>query len=206
MRWERKHIYTLLFLAFAIGCATLTGYLLSILWLGEWKYRELIAPIWVTTIAVIASAAVVAVINQKQRNLFAIAGLTAVIVAGCVVVATSLFFGILANCNLSCGTRIEAESRSPTGLWRAVRFSTNCTSIARYCRPIAHVSIVSEGQAPRGNTGNAFSIDATDGVELLWKSDQLLLIRYPLGSRVLRQEKAVGAVRVEYLPVVGIFD
>jgi hypothetical protein len=118
MRSERKPIYTVLLLALAISFATLTGYLLSILWLGEWKYRELLAPIFGAAIAVVASAAVVAVMYKGRRNLLTVACLTAVIVAASGVVATGLFFGFLGNCNLSCGTKIEAESTSPSGHWR----------------------------------------------------------------------------------------
>lgn len=197
----RKLICTALLLGLAIGCATLSGYLLSILWLGEWKYRELIALISGTAIAAVLSAAAAAVIHKGRRNWRAVSWLTAMIIAGCGVAATGLFFGVLANCDLSCGTRIEAESMNPTGQWRAVLFSRNCISVARYCHPIANVSIVSEGRTPIENGGNAFRVDAIGGVELVWKSDQLILIRYPDGARILRQEKTVGAVRIEYLPV-----
>ena len=196
MSGKGQPIYALLLLGFAVGCATLTGHLLSILWLGDWKYRELIAPICTSAIAVVASSAGAAVFYKGGGKLRAIAGHTAVIVAGCCIAAMGLFFGILANCNLSCGTRIEAETKSPTGQWRAVRFSRNCVSVARYCRPILHVSIVSEGQSPGGNTGNAFSVDTFDGVDLVWKSDWLVLIRYPAGSQVLRHEDLVVILRI----------
>jgi hypothetical protein len=93
----------------AIGLATFAGYLLSILWQGQWKYPELVVPTVGTATAAVLAVAVIAVIKRRHRGTGAIVRMTVLLIAGCNLSAAGLFFLLLANCSLSCGNRIMAD-------------------------------------------------------------------------------------------------
>ena len=200
MRRRWKFISVALLSGLALGSATLTAYWLSILARGAWKYPELLLPICVVGLVAFLILGVIASICIQGRDKLAVLRFAAVLTAVCVMAASGVFFGVLDNCRLSCGTRIKVESKSPTGHWKAIWFTEKCASVARYCPTISHVSVVREAEHSVGAVGNAFSIDTDLGVELEWKSDDLLLIRYWPLARVLRRTDGVGAVRIEYLP------
>ena len=195
-----KLVSIVLLSVFALGLATLAEYLFSILWIGEWAYLELIAPICASVVAATLALGIVASINRRHRGIAAVVRLAALLSLGCFTSAAGLFFVVLANCSLSCGNKIVAESRSPNGRWKAVSFSRNCYATARYCPPVTHVSVLPVTEELPGGDGNVFSIDAVDGIDLAWKSDDVLLVRYFSGP-VLRKQKQIGDVRVEYMPV-----
>ncbi|HLJ48203.1 MAG TPA: ATP-binding protein [Bryobacteraceae bacterium] len=176
----------------AIGLATFAGYLLSILWQGHWKYPELVLPTVVTATAAILAVGVIAVINRRHLGAGAIVRMTALLIAGCSLSAAGLFFLLLANCSLSCSNRIMADVKSPTGQWRAVWYLQNCVATVRYCPSVSHVSILAPGEEP-GGQGNAFSVAVEDGINLDWKSNDLLRISYPGVIRSLDLKKAKSA-------------
>jgi hypothetical protein len=182
----------------ALGCATLAGYLVSILWAGRWAYPELVAPICGSVVAATIALGVIAFLYMRHRGIAAVVRLTALLTLGCFTVSAGLFFVVLANCSLSCGNKIVAESPSPNGRWKAVSFSRNCVATAGYCPTVSNVSVFAASEGLPEGEGNVFSIDAHDGIDLEWKSADVLLVRY-YPARVLRQETWVGDVRVEYL-------
>lgn len=94
-----------------------------------------------------------------------------------------------------------AKSKSPTGQWSAILLSEKCMSATRYCPAISHVAVVANARQPRVSE-SAFSIESASMVELTWKSDSRLIIRYwPLG-RILKRTNTVGPVQIEYQPVL----
>ena len=178
----------------------MAAYRLSVLWRGQWKYRELIAPTCASALAAGLLFAVIAVVQKGRRNIGAIVRLTLLSTAICGVVATGAFFALLDNCSLSCGQMIKSQSDSPSGRWRAVLYSTNCVSVARYCPSVSHISVVSNTQTAL-DKGDVFT-GPDLAVDMEWKSDQVLLIRgYWKNDRVARQVHSIGPVRIEYLPI-----
>jgi hypothetical protein len=184
----------------ALGAATFAGYMLSVLWAGKWKYTELIAPICGSVFAAVLAAGCVAYIGRRHRGAGAVVRLGALLALGCFTAAAVLFFGLLANCRLSCENRILAESQSPDGRWKAVSFSRNCVAVAGYCPSVSYVSVLpAREELPEGE-GNVFGGIVPDGaLEVGWKSDDQLLIRH--SARVFHQQERVGGVRVEYQQV-----
>jgi len=203
MRDAWKITSVVLLSVLALGSATFAGYLFSILRMGRWAYPELVAPLCGSVVAATLAPSVIALINRRQRGIAAVVRLAALWTLGCFTAAAGVFFGLLANCSLSCETKIVAESRSPNGRWKAVSFSKSCDAVARYCAPVSYVSVLPAREGLPGGDGNLFSIVAVVGMELEWKSDDRLLVRY-FSGRVLRQQKRVGEVRVEYLQIASM--
>jgi hypothetical protein len=147
---------------------------------------------------------IIAAVHEKQRGKWAIVRLSALLSAACLVAGTGIFFAVLDNCRLSCGTKLRAESSSPSRRNRAILLSEACTSFARYCPATAHVSVVSEAADSARVERTVFSLDAYEGVEFQWLSEDHLLIRYWALARILRRENRAGAVRIEYLPIPAL--
>jgi len=200
MRITGKTATTASLAIWAIGLAMFAGYLLSILWWGQWKYSELVVPTVGAATAAIVAVAVIAVINRRHRGTGAILRLTALLITGCSLFTAGLFSLLLANCGLSCGNRIIADVKSPTGRWRAVWYSRKCVAPARYCPTVSYVSILAPGEDLR-NEANAFSVAVEDGLRLDWRSNDELRISYPGVIRSLNQKCQVRGVRIEYLPI-----
>ena len=116
----RKIVPTALLLGMALGCATWTGYVLSVLWSGEWKYRELILPILAGASVTFLASVAVAVIQKGRHNARGVVWLAFLVTGSCGVAAAGLYFGVLASCALSCGTKLEREVKSPNGQSRAI--------------------------------------------------------------------------------------
>jgi|SRR5690242_8437795 len=186
--------------AAALASATLTAYWLSILARGDWKYPELILPICAAGLVALLIVGIITRICTHGRNKLAMLRLAVVLLAGCSVAASGVFFGALDNCRLSCGTHVKTQSKSPSGNWTAIYFTEKCVSVARYCPTIWHVSVVGASDHSANTMGKVFSIDNDPSVELEWKSDNLLLIRYWPAAGVLRRREGVGAVRIEFQP------
>jgi hypothetical protein len=200
MRQVHERFAYLSLFALAVVIGSIAAYLLSILWRGDWKYSEMIAPIILAAVATLALLAIVAVIATRRGRTRNAAMLISGLVLVCGAVVACVFFGVLDNCRLSCGPVFDAVVKSPTGQWTAIRFSTKCTAIARYCPAMANVSIVNESERLVGTEGIVFRTSPDTYTELSWKSDDVLLIRYGPGPRILRHEHAIGRVKIEYLP------
>jgi hypothetical protein len=198
MRDAWKVTSTVLLSVLALGCATVAAYSLSILWDGHWIYGELAAPICGLMVVTVLALGVVALINRRHRGKGAVARLAAFLAVGCFTAAGVLFFGLLMNCSLSCRSKIVAESRSPDGRWKAISFSRNCVAIAGYCPAVSHVSILPATERLPGGDGNVFTVVGEGGIILQWKSDNVLSVQYY--GPILRQQKHVRGVRVDYLP------
>lgn len=177
------------------------SYLLSVLWRGDWKYREIILPLSVTVLGVIAVLMTIAFIARGRHNARGVIALTMVLIPSCGLIVSGIFFGVLDNCHLSCGTNVRFESKSPTSEWKAVWFSRDCVSAARYCPPISHVSIVKQSDSDIGSEGNAFSIAGHGGLELRWDANDRIRIEYWAGDRVLRKQSNVRSIQVVYRPI-----
>jgi hypothetical protein len=199
MRFSRKSLVTVLLALFALICSIVTAYIFSIQWWGGWRYPELIAPICGSTVAGVLAIAVMAAIGGRQRE--GAKTLRAILMMGACYMATAgLSFAVLANCSVSCGERTIEAVQSPSRLWRAIWTSQDCTAIARYCPSISKVTILRSGEAT-SNSQEVFSIAEADGLQLEWKSDNLLLISYMAGMRILRKDNRAGVVQNKYLPI-----
>jgi hypothetical protein len=183
----------------ALVCSTVAAYLLSMLWWGKYQV-VVIAAIASAFLAVLAIAGVAA-ITARPRNTASVLRLASLLAAGCATASAGLYFLLLANCSLSCGNRILTEAKSPDGHLKAVWFLRQCVSSARCCPSVSYVSILPAAERLPDTEGNAFSVATEAGVSLKWKADDLLLITYPSIDRSLRQEKRVGRIRIEYLPI-----
>jgi len=199
MRDARIVTSTVLLSVLALGCATAGGYSLSILWAGSWMYTELAAPTCGLVIAAVLALGLIAFINRRHRGTGAIIRLAALLTVGCFTATGGLFFGLLRNCSLSCRNKTVAELRSPNGRWKAVSFSRKCVAIVRDCPQVSHVSILSASEELPGGDGNVFSVAGKGEIILQWKSANVLIVQYY--GVVLRLQKRVHDVRVDYLPV-----
>jgi hypothetical protein len=198
MGGSQKLFFTAVLSPLALGCAIVTAYWLSILWRGAWKYRELMLPVFVLAAVTSPLVVVIAVIHSGRHGMRAVVMWTAVLMAGCAAVAGGVFFAVLDNCRLSCGTRIRAVFQSPSGRQKAIWAVETCHSAARYCPAISHVLV---GSVKDSAAKNALSIEADDEVTLHWESDNVLRIDAPGPARVLSHTDTVGAVRIVYRPV-----
>lgn len=177
--------WTVVLSTVALVCATLTAYWTSVWWRGAKQYHELIAPMCVSAIVAILMLLIVAALHSGRRGRWAVARLSALLMVGCAAAASGVFFAVLDNCRLSCGTRLRAESRSPNGRTNAMLLLQSCSSVARYCPTISHVSVVGGSTSSSRITQTVFSLGADGGVELQWKAEDQLLIRYWPLARVL---------------------
>lgn len=110
----------------ALTCATFAVYLFSILWQGHWKYHELLPWLSLAAIGGIISLVIIAFI--LRQGLAAVSRLTALLIMLCSTSAAGIFYGVLANCHLSCGSRIISEVPNRTGKVKAVWFSRKCVA------------------------------------------------------------------------------
>ena len=146
-RW--KPISVALLSILALTTATLTAYSFSILSRGEWEYRELIAPICTAGLVTLLLLGLIATVCTRGRSSRTTAGLTLLLIAACSMLTAGVFFGVLDNCRLRCGTRPKMELKSPTGRWTAVWLIESCPSTSRYCPTISHVIVVAEAEPDR---------------------------------------------------------
>ncbi len=201
IRVRGRIVLTVALAVFAVGCATLAELLCSILWRGEWKYSELVAPICGAAVAGALALTGTAFMLRGRSGIGAVIRSGALLTLACVAVSACLFFSLLENCGLSCGNRVIDESRSPSGQWTAVLSMESCTATARYCPPISHVVLLNHREDLPRRQAQAFSLTDGGGLRLEWKSDNLLLISYPAWSKVLVKRDRVGSVRLEYRPI-----
>lgn len=200
MRPALRYTLIVLLAVFAAGTSLATAYSFSILARGAWKDRELVVPICAAALATILALSFISALCTGTRHLWITAGVTVALTVACGAVTTGLFFGVLENCHLSCGTKTKAISRSPSGRWSAIWRTEDCVSATRYCPTISRVFVVPQPEQRRVSE-IAFSIETDSGVELEWKSDRRLLIRYWPLSRILKRTNTVGTVRIEYQPI-----
>jgi hypothetical protein len=188
---------------FAVGCMTLAAYLYSIEW-GALKHPELMAAVCGSAAAAVLAIGGAAFIISRRLGIGAVVRSCVLLTAGCCAVTATLFLSLLANCRLSCGNRVVAESKSPDGEWTAIWLLESCAAAARYCPPISHIVLLRDGERLPGGEGEAFSVRSADGVGLEWKSNDRLVISYAAWTKVLRKRSRVGIVRLEYLPIASM--
>jgi hypothetical protein len=177
---------------------------LSVLSRGEWKYRELVAPTCALAAVSILSTIILAAIYWRRRGALSVVALAGVFTLVSGAVASGIFFGVLENCHLSCGTRIRARLQSPNGHATATWSVESCTSTTRACPPISLISVSEHFDHTSEAEQNVFSINTDDGVEMQWQSDYSLLIRYWPLARALDRKERIGNVRIQYqeIPVL----
>jgi hypothetical protein len=197
----RRLVSTIALAVLALCSATLSAYLLSVASMGRWKYPEVTGSICASAVITVLALAVIAFINKRESGRLAIVRLTALLILGCGAVAATVHFAVLANCSLFCKNVIQAESRSPNGRWRAIRFSRKCVAPAGYCPLVTYVSILPSSAGLPDGEGNGLAILGDQGIGIEWKSEDLLVTSYPAVDRVLRLPNRVGNVRLEYRPI-----
>jgi hypothetical protein len=93
---------------------------------------------------------------------------------------------------LSCGNTLVAEFPSPTGQVRAAVFVRDCGATTDYC---THVSLLGPADHLKDDAGNVLVVDSDHGrapaalrrgpdVQVTWKADTLLVLRYDRRDRV----------------------
>ena len=157
-------------------------------------------PLGGVVLASFAAIIAVAVIARGRNNSRGVLALTVLLIIGWGAAVSGVFFGVLDNCSLSCGTTIRSVTKSPTGQWTAVWFTSDCVSLARYCPPVSHLSIVKRADSVMGTKGNVLSIKG-DYLQLYWESGERLRVDYS-GDRIIRKRSSFEDVQVIYR-VVG---
>lgn len=208
MRGWGRLILTVPLAALAFCSALLATYLYSNLRWGPprfWGEPELppgsnypaVIPIVVSALAMLLLVAI-AWMYKRGQGAAAVVRLTAILMAGCGAASVGLFFGLMANCSLSCADKVVAEVKSPNGRLRAVRSVTSCAAMARYCPPYSRIAVVSTSLNPAAPRKDAFRVTDVDYVTLTWKADDLLFITYAGEAKILHQQNRTGAVRLKY--------
>ncbi len=193
MQSATKFVCTALLSGLAVACATLTAYMTSIWWRGAREYPELTAPICGGAVASFVAIVLLATLHRRQRGRWAVIKVSLLLTAACFFAASVVFFTVLDNCRLSCGTKLRAESSSPKGNYRAMLVSETCAAPARYCPPIWHARVAGAIEQ------TVLSIDNGGGLELHWLAEDRLQIRYSPLAQILRQEERVGALHISYI-------
>jgi hypothetical protein len=198
MCFRRKGIVTVLAL-FAMVCSIITAYIFSIQGWGGWRYPELIVPMYGFAIAGMLVLAGIAVMRGRRRE--RAKTLRSIVMMGaCYTVITGLSVAVLASCSVSCGEKTIKGVQSPSRRWTALWSLQNCTAIARYCPPISQVRVRRRGET-LSDSQEVFSIATAHGLRLEWQSDNLLVISYMMGIRILRKDSRAGSVQTRYLPI-----
>ncbi len=190
----------------ALGFAALTTYLFSILLLGEWKYVELFLPTFAALLASLFAAVGASFVLRRQAGVASVVRTAALLIAGCGTLAVGIYFGLLANCTLSCGETVVAESESPNGAWKAVWIVEHCSSVSRACPTISHVRVSPNGIRPILRREDVFSAMNLGDLRMEWKADDRLTISY-IGTSltspltVLTKRDRLGTIHLDYLPI-----
>ncbi len=109
MNWHIRVVLVAALSIVALGFAILTAYLLSTLLLGEWKYTELFLPTATALLASLFAAIGASFVLRRQAGVASIVRTAALLIAACGTLAGGIYFGLLANCGLSCGETVESE-------------------------------------------------------------------------------------------------
>ena len=185
----------------ALTSATLAGYLFSVLQHGHWNYPELLPWMGLAASGVVAS--LVALAAVYCRGVAAISRLSALLILLCSTSAAGIFYGVLANCRLSCRNKIISQVPNRNGTFKAVWFYRRCIATATYCPSVSYVSILRRDERLPNAGSDTFGIDGYADLRLEWILDDRLVIWYP-AARLLRHQATVDGVHVEYRPVGGM--
>src|SRR5260370_5280270 len=122
---------TLLLSIFAFACASSATYLFSILWWGHWKYTVAVVAFGASILlAVLAIAGIAAITTRGKVKASAIRA--SLLIFAYAAASGACFLLVLANCSLSCGNRILAETNSSNAHWLAVWYLRHCALPRRY--------------------------------------------------------------------------
>jgi hypothetical protein len=193
-----KRIWTATFAVASLCLATLSIYILQIAWSAHQLLWEIDGAFCA---CVVLTAICLVPVSYGKRRLAVVRFTTLVI--GCFAVGAIAYFGVLANCSLFCKNVVQAEYRSPSGQWKAIRFLRECRPPSGYCLPVSYVSILPSGAQLPGGVGDAIAIDAENGIRIDWKSEDTLMVSYPMG-RVIHRPRQLGIVKIEYRPIVSM--
>src|SRR5262249_24252441 len=108
-----KIVGTALLSALGLMCSTLTVYSISIWWRGGRGRLEVLVPGLAGLVASLLVIGYIAVSLRQERGSWAVIRAGALLTLGCILGGSALFFGVLDNCRLRCGSRIRATSSSP---------------------------------------------------------------------------------------------
>jgi hypothetical protein len=107
-----------------------------------------------------------------------------------------------------CTNDFVAEYRSPGGRWAAVVFSRGCGATVGFN---TQISLIPSKSTLPDQAGNVFIADDNHGasrlttshtlpLEITWKSEDSLIIRYPQGARIFKSEQKFGPVSITFCP------
>ena len=186
-RGLKRFAAAFLFLA-AVWSGTATVYLNSIRQVGEWLH-------WVVAMVVL-TVLLLAALPVMIRGW---GGVWALLLAASAV--PGVWFGLLNNCHLSGAIRVEQTLASPDGRWVAIRFSSNCTALARACPGTSNVSLLRTGERLVERHGNVIEIpEGGSIIDLRWKGADRLAFDY-LGKPTRIREHWAG-ITIESLQMM----
>ncbi len=126
------------------------------------------------------------------------------------VVGVILLVPVLAGygCSL-CSNRMITEVKSPRASHKAVLFERDCGATTGF---VIHVSLLRASDVLPSGKGNVFVADDDHGraplahqgktnIDLCWRTERDLLIRYPERARIFLRATEVDAVRISYEPI-----
>jgi len=127
---------------------------------------------------------------------------TILCLAGSGLVAASLFYGVLANCDLAQTVTVIATKPSPDGSYVAVHVRKSCEALVGYCPSVTQVRVVRVGEDQRNGGTSVFQFrEETDYLMFDWTSNKSLTIAYPGPEKVMYKERRTGDIDIQFLPV-----
>jgi len=116
-----------------------------------------------------------------------------------IAVGVALAIVAPAGCSSGCANRVTNRVSSPDGARDAVVFTRDCGAGTTGS---VQVEIVASGAVPEDKPSSLFIIDHpvdTPGrVDARWASSARLVVTYPPGARVVKQEASRGDVSIVY--------
>ncbi|MGZ4789109.1 MAG: hypothetical protein ACXVZX_11375 [Terriglobales bacterium] len=105
-----------------------------------------------------------------------------------------------------CGNSVAREVPSPDGKWKAVIYERDCGATTDFS---TQVSVLEARDDVGDESGNVFITDSNHGavpisgigvinVDVLWRSNSEVRVRYPSAARVFKKETRISGVSVSY--------
>ena len=98
------------------------------------------------------------------------------------------------GCGL-CGNEIGHEEYSPDRKLKAVVFKRDCGATTGFS---TQVSLLGSAEKLRDEGGNVFIADGDLKIRVQWQSNNEVLVKFPLGTKVHLKQNKVAGVSVRY--------